>query len=81
MKNGHICDCACDCESHENTINPIKGIELTHKLLEGTGISRTHMHMMALPRMIPCGYGKEWTEGSIDDCEILDRFEAEYSHV
>lgn len=59
----------------------IKGIELTFELLKGTGITRTHMHMMALPRMGPCGYLKEWIEGSIADHETLDRFKAEYGPV
>ena len=50
----------------------IKGIELTTELHKGTGITWTHMHMMALPRMIPLGYLKEWIEGSIDKQEVLD---------
>lgn len=59
----------------------IKGIGLTTELIEGTGITRTHMHMMALPRMMSLGYLKEWIEGSIDEQEVLDRFEAEYGSI
>ena len=59
----------------------IKGIELTPELLEGTGITQSHIHMMALPEMMPCGYHKEWIEGSIGDRETLDRFEAEYGQT
>ena len=52
----------------------IKGIELTTELLEGTGITPTHMHMImiSLPRMIPLGYLKEWIEGSINNQGVLD---------
>ena len=59
----------------------IKGIELSTELLDGTGITRTHMHMMDLPRMMLLGYLKEWIEGSIDKQEVLDRFKAEYGTI
>ena len=55
----------------------IKGIELT----TGTGITQSHMHMVALSRMISCGYLKKWIEGGIDEPETMDIFEAEYSLV
>ena len=69
-------------ETHRNVPDiAIKGIELTPELLEGMGVTQSHMRMMALSMMMPCEYFKEWIEGSTDDRETLVRFEAEYGQT
>ena len=34
--------------------------------------------MVALPRIVPLGYGKAWVEGIIDDQDVIDTFNDEY---
>ena len=34
--------------------------------------------MVALPRIVPLGYGKAWVEGIIDDHDVIDTFNDEY---
>ena len=57
----------------------LKGEPLSVELFADTGMAHSaNMHLIALPRTMPCGYGKEWIEGSIHDPSVVDRFEAEY---
>ena len=46
--------------------------------LEGTVVTDTYIHIMALPHMMTLGYTKEWIEGGIDDQEVVDCFKNEY---
>ena len=41
-------------------------------------MSKTHLRMVALPRIVPLGYGKAWVEGIIDDQDVIDTFNNEY---
>ena len=36
------------------------------------------MYTIAIPKMMPLGYGKTWIEGSIIKNETVDTFEQEY---
>ena len=57
----------------------LKGEPLTVELFTDSGMAHSaNMHLIALPRTMPCGYGKEWIEGSIQDPSVVDRFEAQY---
>ena len=66
---------------HSSTVMPnfaLKGALLTTDQLAGTGITDPHMFLIAIPKMMPLGYGKQWIKGPLDETETLDLFEAKY---
>ena len=56
----------------------LKGEILTSEHLKETGVTGPHMFMIAVPKMMPLGYGKAWIEGSVAENETVNTFKSEY---